>query len=120
MKASVPSMTLSELRLAVGNVTNPRSSTPPLNVIAFSKVAQFVSDENPCVNQKRDVRVTTWELATLANDTFRALSTAAGNPIEAVLNALNVSLASVAGSQGVTRASRFLVAHGFSSGTNCA
>src|SRR5580704_5362070 len=69
-------MTLSELRLAVASVTNPRSRMPPSNVIAFSKVAQFVSDENPCVNQKREVRVTTFEEAKPANDTFKADSTA--------------------------------------------
>src|SRR5258706_1999327 len=69
-------MTLSELRLAVGNVTNPRSSTPPLNVIAFSKVAQVALVEYPWVNQKREVRVTTWELAALLSVTFKALRTA--------------------------------------------
>jgi hypothetical protein len=43
-----------------------------------------------------------------------------GNPIGAVLSALNVSLASIASSQAVTRTSRFWFTHGFSSDTNCA
>jgi hypothetical protein len=46
--------------------------------------------------------------------------TAVGNPVEAVLDALNVSLASTASSQVVTRTSRFWFTHGFSSDTNCA
>ncbi len=46
--------------------------------------------------------------------------TAVGNPIEAVLDALNVSLTSMASSQVVTRTSRFWFTHGFSSDTNCA
>ncbi len=43
-----------------------------------------------------------------------------GNPIGAVLSALNVSLTSVASSQVVTRTSRYWFTHGFSSDTNCA
>jgi hypothetical protein len=43
-----------------------------------------------------------------------------GNPITAVLNALNVSLSGVASSQVVTRTSRFWFTHGYSSDTNCA
>jgi hypothetical protein len=46
--------------------------------------------------------------------------TAFGNPISAVLNALNVSLSSIASSQVVTRTSRFWFTHGYSSDTNCA
>ncbi len=45
---------------------------------------------------------------------------AIANPIGAVLDALNVSLASIASSQVVTRTSRFWFTHGFSSDTNCA
>src|SRR5882672_2832987 len=69
-------MTLSELRFCVASVVNPRSMMPPLNVIAFSNVAQFVSDAYPWVNQNRDVRVITCELIALLNETFNALSTA--------------------------------------------
>src|ERR1019366_4426340 len=43
-----------------------------------------------------------------------------GNPIGAVLSALNVSLSSIGSSQNVTRTSRFWFTHGFSSDTNCA
>jgi hypothetical protein len=43
-----------------------------------------------------------------------------GNPIGAVLSALNVSMSSIASSQDVTRTSRFWFTHGFSSDTNCA
>ncbi len=44
-----------------------------------------------------------------------------GNPIAAVLSALNVSLASTASSQVVTRTSRFWFTHGYSlTDTNCA
>jgi len=42
-----------------------------------------------------------------------------GNPIQGVLSALNVSLASFASSNVVTRNSRFWFTHGFSSETNC-
>jgi hypothetical protein len=45
---------------------------------------------------------------------------AVGNPIGAVLSALNVSLASTASSQVVTRTSRYWFTHGYSSDTNCA
>jgi hypothetical protein len=43
-----------------------------------------------------------------------------GNPIGAVLSALNVSLAGNTSSQVVTRTSRYWFTHGFSSDTNCA
>lgn len=43
-----------------------------------------------------------------------------GNPMAAVLSALNVTLSSLASSQVVTRTSRFWFTHGFSSETNCA
>lgn len=43
-----------------------------------------------------------------------------GNPMNAVLSALNVSLSSSASSQVVTRTSRFWFTHGYSSDTNCA
>jgi hypothetical protein len=45
---------------------------------------------------------------------------AIGNPIGAVLSALDVSLAGFASSNVVTRTSRFWFTHGFSSDTNCA
>jgi hypothetical protein len=43
-----------------------------------------------------------------------------GNPMGAVLAALNVSLASNSSSQVVTRTSRYWFTHGFASDTNCA
>lgn len=43
-----------------------------------------------------------------------------GNPIEAVLDALKVTLSSVLSSQVVTRTSRFWFTHGYASETNCA
>jgi hypothetical protein len=46
--------------------------------------------------------------------------TTVGNPIQAVLNALNVSLAGTASTQDVTRTSRYWFQHGYSSDTNCA
>ncbi len=44
---------------------------------------------------------------------------AIGNPIGAVLSALNVSLTGFASSNVITRTSRFWFTHGFSSETNC-
>ena len=49
-----------------------------------------------------------------------SLGNGTGNPIQAVLNALSVSLAGATSSQVVTRTSRFWFTHGFSSDTNCA
>ncbi len=49
-----------------------------------------------------------------------SLGNAIGNPLQAVLDSLNVSLSSVVSSQVVTRTSRFWFTHGFSSDTNCA
>jgi hypothetical protein len=43
-----------------------------------------------------------------------------GNPMEAVLGALNVTLSSSASTQVVTRTSQFWFTHGYSSDTNCA
>jgi hypothetical protein len=43
-----------------------------------------------------------------------------GNPIQAVLDALNVSLSTITSSQVVTRTSRFWFTHGYASDTNCA
>jgi hypothetical protein len=43
-----------------------------------------------------------------------------GNPIQAVLDALNVNLSTIQSSQVVTRTSRFWFTHGYSSVTNCA
>ena len=48
-----------------------------------------------------------------------ATGTADGNPIQAVLDSLNVSLSGVTSSQVVTRTSRFWFTHGFASDTNC-
>jgi hypothetical protein len=45
---------------------------------------------------------------------------ASGNPMAAVLAALNVSLSSITSSQVVTRTSRFWFTHGYGSETNCA
>jgi hypothetical protein len=45
--------------------------------------------------------------------------TAFGNPIGAVLDALNVSLSSILSSRLVTRTSQFWFTHGYSSDTNC-